>query len=101
MPRRMPIRTCRWSSSRGTPLWIPRLSVRLGAADYLSKPFSLGQIDVMIQRLTERVLLEKENRELTDSIAPRSDAEIVGRLDSIGARIDRVETCSARWLQSL
>ncbi len=66
-------------------------AVRLGAADYLSKPFSLGQIDVMIQRLTERILLEQENRELSNSLEPRGNAELIGRLDSIGARIDRIE----------
>ena len=33
-------------------------AVRLGAYDYLTKPFSLGQIDVVLQRVRDRVALE-------------------------------------------
>jgi DNA-binding NtrC family response regulator len=39
-------------------------AVRVGAYDYLTKPFSLGQLDVMLKRIADRASLEKENREL-------------------------------------
>jgi DNA-binding NtrC family response regulator len=39
-------------------------AVRLGAYDYLTKPFSLGQIDVILRRVNERCALEAENRRL-------------------------------------
>ena len=40
-------------------------AVRLGAYDYLTKPFSLGQLDVLLQRLQDRLTLEDENRRLS------------------------------------
>jgi DNA-binding NtrC family response regulator len=39
-------------------------AVRLGAYDYITKPFSLGQIDVILRRVQERNALELENRRL-------------------------------------
>ena len=42
-------------------------AVRLGAYDYLTKPFSLGQIDVLLARVEDRVALEAENRALLAS----------------------------------
>ena len=39
-------------------------AVRLGAYDYLTKPFALGQIDVILRRVQDRNALELENRRL-------------------------------------
>ena len=39
-------------------------AVREGAYDYLAKPFSLGQLDVMLARIRDRMALERENRDL-------------------------------------
>jgi DNA-binding NtrC family response regulator len=39
-------------------------AVRAGAYDYLPKPFSLGQLDVVLARINDRMALERENREL-------------------------------------
>jgi DNA-binding NtrC family response regulator len=39
-------------------------AVREGAYDYLPKPFSLGQLDVVLARISDRMSLERENREL-------------------------------------
>ena len=58
-------------------------AVRLGAADYLSKPFTLGQIEVMVRRLTQRLNLEQENRKLADHVrGRRSEDHVLGRLDT-------------------
>ena len=43
-------------------------AVPLGAYDYLTKPFSLGQIDVIVQRVSERQALEAENRHLARKV---------------------------------
>jgi DNA-binding NtrC family response regulator len=69
-------------------------AVRLGAYDYLTKPFSLGQIDVVLQRVCDRVALETENRRLArqvqrDGVDGRMP--ILGRLESIENRLGRVE----------
>lgn len=67
-------------------------AVRLGAADYLSKPFTLGQIEVMVRRLAERLNLEEENRKLANHLrGRRSEDHVLGRLDTIGSRLDRIE----------
>src|ERR671919_1457536 len=44
-------------------------AVREGAYDYLAKPFSLGQLDVMLARIKDRMALERENRDLRRRLA--------------------------------
>jgi DNA-binding NtrC family response regulator len=70
-------------------------AVRLGAYDYLTKPFSLGQIDVLLQRLHDRMALEAENRRLLRQLGERdaSDArsQLLDRLDAIESRLARIE----------
>jgi DNA-binding NtrC family response regulator len=45
-------------------------AVRVGAYDYLTKPFSLGQLDVILSRICDRAGLELENRQLHERQAP-------------------------------
>ena len=39
-------------------------AVRVGAYDYLTKPFSLGQLDVILARLRDRIGVEREKQQL-------------------------------------
>jgi DNA-binding NtrC family response regulator len=69
-------------------------AVRLGAYDYLTKPFALGQLDVVEQRIADRLALEAENRQLARQVGERDlvDARgVMGRLDAIDARLARIE----------
>jgi two-component system response regulator PilR (NtrC family) len=76
-------------------------AVRHGAYDYLTKPFSMGQIDVVVQRVTDRVALEAENRQLARQLSARSTGErevsaevtatLAARLDTIEIRLSRIE----------
>jgi DNA-binding NtrC family response regulator len=70
-------------------------AVRLGAYDYLTKPFSLGQIDVIVQRMADRLSLEAENRQLARQAGERDTGEprqlVTARLDAIDARLQRIE----------
>jgi DNA-binding NtrC family response regulator len=70
-------------------------AVRLGAYDYLTKPFSLGQLDVILQRVRDRLSLEEENRRLARQIGQREPTDlrmaITDRLDSIDTRLARLE----------
>lgn len=69
-------------------------AVRLGAYDYLTKPFSLGQIDIVINRIRDRVALEQENRQLARRVHERAGAStisIADRLASIDARLEAIE----------
>jgi DNA-binding NtrC family response regulator len=49
-------------------------AVREGAYDYLAKPFSLGQLDVMLARIRNLLSLERENRDLRRRLAGRPGA---------------------------
>jgi DNA-binding NtrC family response regulator len=70
-------------------------AVRFGAYDYLTKPFSLGQLDVIVQRVTERQALEAENRHLARRVGEREGLSrpdaLAGRLEAIDARLARLE----------
>lgn len=74
-------------------------AVRLGAYDYLTKPFSLGQLDVILRRIGDRASLEHENRALMHG-DPRAAAtrggpvtgDVVERLQRIEAAVARIES---------
>src|SRR6266540_5214281 len=51
-------------------------AVRLGAYDYLTKPFSLGQIDVIVARMADRLSLEAENRQLARKVGDRDTGDL-------------------------
>jgi DNA-binding NtrC family response regulator len=59
-------------------------AVRLGAHDYLTKPFSLGQVDVVLKQAAARFALEQERRR-------RADREIVSALNAIEERLAAIE----------
>ena len=60
-------------------------AVRLGAYDYLTKPFSLGQIDVLLARVEDRLALEAENRALLRRIDTRETETAHAAPDRLGA----------------
>jgi two-component system response regulator HydG len=72
-------------------------AVREGAYDYLAKPFALGQLEVVLRRIRDRMALERENRELTKQVGGGRDAgapakELTWRLEAIEERLARIET---------
>jgi len=42
--------------------------VQAGAYDFLAKPFALGQLEILLARIRDRMALESENRELPRQI---------------------------------
>jgi DNA-binding NtrC family response regulator len=71
-------------------------AVRLGAYDYLTKPFSLGQLDVILRRIGDRESLERENRELIHGDTPASHARGGAALTDLAERMQRLEAAVAR-----
>jgi DNA-binding NtrC family response regulator len=77
-------------------------AVREGAYDYLAKPFSLGQLEIVLRRIGDRMMLERENRELLKRQAdiarplgsPASD--LSSRLIAIEQRLGRIEEALKR-----
>ncbi len=70
-------------------------AVRLGAYDYLTKPFSLGQIDVVLQRIQAIDLLQAENRRLNRQVSQKDGVDLrqalLLRLEGIESRLTRIE----------
>jgi DNA-binding NtrC family response regulator len=62
-------------------------AVRLGARDYLAKPFSLGQVDVILQQASALFSLEGASREPAPSNVAPALASIDRRLHEIERQI--------------
>jgi two-component system, NtrC family, response regulator AtoC len=73
-------------------------AVRLGAYDYLTKPFSLGQLDVILRRIGDRDSLERENRQLMHGDAP---VRSVSSQPDLSERLLRIEAALARIEETL
>lgn len=71
-------------------------AVRLGAYDYLTKPFSLGQLDVILQRIADRQSLEHENRTLLHGTGTGGAHLCQGPLADVADRLARLEAAVAR-----
>lgn len=67
-------------------------AVRLGAYDFLAKPFSMGQLEVILDRIRDRMALETENRSLTRQIGE----ERPGRGAAAASLHDRVRLLEER-----
>ena len=63
-------------------------AVRLGAQDYLTKPFSLGQLDVILQRASARLAAEAT----AAGRAPRELEGIDARLTAIERTLAEIQT---------
>ena len=72
-------------------------AVRAGAYDYLTKPFSLSQLEVILERIHDRISLERANRRLQPSRTGADYAERAGggtldqRLTAIERSLARIE----------
>jgi len=70
-------------------------AVREGAYDYLAKPFALGQLEVVLTRIRDRMALEHENRELTKLVgvrdSPAVPSDLSWRLQAIEERLAHIE----------
>ncbi|MCC6990782.1 MAG: response regulator [Acidobacteria bacterium] len=71
-------------------------AVRLGAYDYLTKPFSLGQLDVILRRISDRESLEHENRQLIHGDGPGAGRAIPAVASDLNDRLQRIEAALAR-----
>lgn len=73
-------------------------AVRVGAYDYLTKPFSMGQLDVVLTRITDRMSLERKHRDrpLVPPPAGLAPCDAVLGVDALDARMARLEAAIAR-----
>ena len=72
-------------------------AVREGAYDYLPKPFALGQLEIVFDRIRDRIALESENRMLARQMdglrgpAAAGGRDVSWRLEAIEERLGRIE----------
>jgi two-component system, NtrC family, response regulator HydG len=69
-------------------------AVREGAYDYLSKPFALGQLEVVIRRILDRMALERERAHLAREVEVLPGTalrDVATRLQAIEDRLARIE----------
>jgi DNA-binding NtrC family response regulator len=71
-------------------------AVREGAYDYLPKPFSLGQLELVFTRIEERRQLEQERNHLRQQVSltrtPPPGGDLGWRLAAIEERLGSIET---------
>ena len=76
-------------------------AIRLGAFDYMPKPFTLGEVEMMMHRLGERQHLERATLLASpSSTLDPSHLRLLGRLDEIILRLERLERLCERPLFS-
>ena len=61
-------------------------SIRCGAFDYLTKPFKLAQIDIIVNRILEYLAMLDDNKRLSAKLAV-----ITEKSTTIDARLERIE----------
>jgi DNA-binding NtrC family response regulator len=73
-------------------------AVHEGAYDYLPKPFALGQLEVVLSRIRDRINLEDENRSLLRQVDGLREGTLAAshhsmswRLGAIEERLGRIE----------
>ena len=69
-------------------------AVRAGAYDFLAKPFALGQLELVLNRIRDRMALENENRQLSRHAGaePPRTADLAAVTDRLRQLEDRVAT---------
>jgi DNA-binding NtrC family response regulator len=75
------------------PVWLdPAIqAIRFGAYDYLLKPFQIEELEAIVARIRQHILLIDENKRL----AKRLEA-VTDRFSSIGSRLERIESALSR-----
>ena len=73
-------------------------AMKRGAADYLTKPIDLGELEVLIDRTLERRALVSENRQLRQALESRYRLE---GLETLNARMEETISLAARAAGSL
>jgi len=74
-------------------------SIKIGAYDYIEKPFTSSKLSVTVRRAAEALLLKKENAELKRKITKKS--ELIGTspaITNLKSIVDKIATTASRIL---
>jgi cyclic di-GMP phosphodiesterase len=79
-------------------------SMRLGACDYLTKPFNLAEVRIMVERALEKQRLLRENREYQETLETRvaeRTAELVQKNREVEDLLTRLQSSYKTTLEAL
>ena len=66
-------------------------SIRVGAFDYLTKPFQLAELEIVANRILEHRMLLEDNRVLSQKVQMLTD-----KFSSIDSRLERIDSMVGR-----
>ncbi|SDK37558.1 two-component system, NtrC family, response regulator [Maridesulfovibrio ferrireducens] len=58
-------------------------AIRIGAYDYITKPFRLDRVELVVERAWQRVCLQRENRSYKHSQNDTASTQLIGKASSI------------------
>jgi DNA-binding NtrC family response regulator len=70
-------------------------AMKIGAADYLTKPFNLDEVKIVVGRITERMHLKNEVEYLRKISSDLTDQEVIGKTDKIHKLKEKCEKFAA------
>jgi DNA-binding NtrC family response regulator len=70
-------------------------AMKLGAYDYLTKPFKLAEVELVLRRAAERRRLTQENTALRRMVAQRGQPLLLGKSQAMAAVLATVERIAA------
>ena len=66
-------------------------SIRLGASDYLAKPFQLAELEIVANRILEHLILLEDNRVLSQKVHVLTE-----KFSAIDSRLERIDSMVGR-----
>jgi two-component system response regulator AtoC len=66
-------------------------SIRLGAFDYLTKPFQIAELEILANRILEHLILLEDNRILSQKVHALTE-----KFSAIDTRLERIDTMVGR-----
>jgi len=66
-------------------------SIRLGAFDYLAKPFQIAELEILANRILEHLILLEDNRILSQKVHTLTE-----KFATIDSRLERIDTMVGR-----
>ena len=66
-------------------------SIRLGAFDYLTKPFQIAELEILANRILEHLILLEDNRVLSQKVHALTE-----KFSTIDSRLERIDTMVGR-----
>jgi DNA-binding NtrC family response regulator len=71
-------------------------SIRRGAFDYVTKPFTLAELDVLVEKIKDHLSILDDNKRLSQRLASLTD-----QLEIMNSRLEKIESAICRIVANL